>query len=247
MRYFGSLPANAEGATVRVGDASVPVEAEPGLTSPHPEGRAVHVPGAIHRPGKVERVLALHHDLRVVGIGEDAFHGRADLDIANELVTAMIWTAIAILPAIVVSEPERLGRERELQVEGLDRALGVAQLDPQEATRAEQPRARIGEGEEWEVGIVREEARGDLRDPGEVGIEVLGLNARVATEAAIPEAHSLDPPLVHTAHLQATDELLDLGADAFLAGAQTRRLDLVQFGHVANIEQSHLNLRKPAP
>ncbi len=242
------LPAEAQRTVPRAGEVRVPVHAELDLTPPHPQKRAAIASATTHRAWKIDQVLAHRHDVGVVSVGVDAFHGRASLDVTDELVAAVIRTALAVPATIVVAEPERSGGDGEAVVEGLDRTVVITQLlelDAQELAGAQQSWTRIGEREQPEVGVVLDQTFWDLRDASEVDLEVLGVDRWVSTEALVPEALGLDPPLVHTTHLQATNQFLDFWADAFLAGAQTRRLDLMQFGHVADIEQSHLNLRKP--
>ncbi len=238
-----SLPANAEAPGARDCGTRVPVEAELGLTVQHPDVRAVYAIGAVHRSWKVDDVFIFPHDAGVVGEGEDALHGRAGLDVAVSLIPEVVGAAVAVLHSVIVTEPEGSGGKDEAVVEGLVVSILVSLLlvlDPEEPAAPKQSRTRVGEGEEREVGVLCEQARGNLGDPLEVVPEVLGLDRLVTTEAAIPKALGMDPPLVHAAHLEATDQVLDLGADAFLAGAQTRLLDLIKFGHMAHIEQSHL-------
>jgi len=242
-----SLPANAQRPAVRIGDAGTPAQAQLRLTVPHLQVGTVDTVATRHRAREVDDVLIFHHDGGVMAEGEDALHGRTSLDVAGQLVPTVIGTALAVRTTVIMTEPEGLRGKRESIVEGHDRLLGVPQLlvlNTQELAAPQQSRARVTQGEEREIGVLRDETLGDLRDAREVGLEGLGLHRRVATEAAIEETLGLDPPLVDATSLEPPDQVLDLGADAFLTGAQARRLDLVQFGHMANIEHCHLNLRK---
>ena len=121
-----SLPAKTKSPKVRVGDVRIPVEVELDPTAPHIEARAAHAAAAVHRSRKVEGVLALPDDVGVVEVGEDALDGASSLDVDLELVAAVVGTTVAVLPAVVVTDPEGNRREDETAVEGLCRVVGVA-------------------------------------------------------------------------------------------------------------------------
>ena len=221
------LPAEAQRTVPRAGEARAPAHVELDPTPPHAEVRADAASDTAHRAWKIDQVLAFLDDVRMVGVGEDAFHGRTDLDVSSQLIPAVIGTTFAVLATIVVAKPERSGGDGEAAVEGLDRIVAVAQLlvlDTQELAAAQESWTRIGEREQRELGVILDQTFWDLRDASEVDLEILGIDRRVVAEPLVPQALGLDPPLVHTTHLQATNRFLDFWADAFLAGAQTRRL-----------------------
>ena len=115
----------------------------------------------------------------MVGVGEEAFHGRTDKDEAGRLIPTMVGTAFAVLHSAVVTEPEGSGGKDETVVEGPDVAIRAAQLlvlDPEEPAAPDQSRPRVGEGEEREVTVILYEALWDRFDPP----PVLGDRSRVA-------------------------------------------------------------------
>ena len=126
-----------------------------------------------------------------MGVGEEAFHGRTDQDVAGRLIPTVVGATLAVLASVVVTEPEGLRRDHEAVVEGLGVPILVAQLlvpDPQEPASPEQSRTRVGEGEEGKIRIVLEQACGDLGDPRKVGLKAPGLDRRGVAEGLVPQA-----------------------------------------------------------
>ena len=202
----------------------MPVQSELDLIHDDSKGRTQQAISAVHRGRKVNAVRTTLEDPRVVGVGEQAFHGRADQDRIRDQLTIEIRAVPAIPPHVVVAEPEgSLGEGDPLAVR-LGRVVGVAELlepNAQKPANSDEAWSRVGEGEERKLVIVSNETFRDRRDPLQVGPEVPGLDLRVTTEAAVPQA--LGQALtrirhvVHTiAGVERPDELLNIAPDPAL-------------------------------
>lgn len=103
-----SLPANTQRTVSWVGDTGIPVQVQRRLTAPHLQVGTVATEAAKYRAWGVDDVFFLHHDVRVVSVGEHGFELSGDQGIAVVLVPAVIGAESAVVPSIVVAKPEGL-------------------------------------------------------------------------------------------------------------------------------------------
>jgi|GEM_PF-5165426 len=188
-------------------------------------------------------MLAFLHDLGMVEVAEGSYDGRTGEDVSREFITAVIRTTLVIPASIVVPEPKR-NRWIDVPIVEWDGVTFlVAQLlvmDTDELAAPDKSRARIAEGEEWKIGIVRDETRRDLWDARKVGLEGLDVDRLVAAEAAIPETLGLSPPWIcelasHATGGEAHDELLHLAANPALPST----IDLNELANLASRQLVH--------
>jgi|GEM_PF-4045057 len=174
---MSSSPTEDHGTVGRKGNPGVPVQAELGLTEPDLEVGTEGAVAAAHRTGKVGDVFTFPHDVGMVGISHDTGHGRAGQTVIDTLDTAVLGLPVPVRPAIVATEPKRLGRIAVPVVPRLGAVVVVAKLgvpDADETTGVGEAGAQISQRKKEEFLIILEQEIRNRRNPGEVLVEGLG-------------------------------------------------------------------------